>query len=846
MSEFVNPINIQSDILGRLIIATDKSRLEKHDDVYRFSQDTVDFLLHGMEKPESMTERLRHVESFLTAIKLHAAPAFDPCHPLPRSSLLLAVANQYVTFLGLAPTVRLEQFADWRIYCNEVDEEILIAAKIASLFVPKRNARPPKHRLDPELLANIVRICLRWPLLMHPLDLDFVELVQNGLRDAHIHFGELLPAHITWREAAQGAVLASPKHDQFFLYPQHELIAYFKTLAKHLLDVTVRDDSSLYLLHLLDIDDILEESVVHTIRRYLLFERLILILGFYCDMTQPLTTCREELHYVFWRYVAARTNFFQKQRQEIVGLEAFVQQEGFSHDRFKHTDFDHLIVSSLYDSNATCLDVRVMAERDKNASTRFGFEHNLGRVRRLNQNATEIRKDFKKNYKKVFKHPPSAPLPELKINVVLGFTKDQAWKTKRNFGARPENWRKKRRELVEAVLEILHKQELAHRDPKMDFRINALDTVTSEYGFDVGVVAPAYDLVSFRKSPFLELDTGPLTVNRIGSPERRMRKYYHNGEDRENPITAARVSWEAVQWLRMAAGDRLGHLTFLAYGPREVHITETRGERLDNLLWLFALFNKHDTNPSVPLNVADLRLEIESISRYIHPPVTTKATGSNENIIELDPPHIIDLINAWLLRPFNENSFIFPATAPASESDVAAHFMLSPLCIFPAKPPCSFTLGDHLHGVPYAYLGFAGIPELYRTELAHFHPALKATHARRSEMMVGVYSKDLVGAALETVTNLILRRGVFIETCPTSNLLIGSNFQDSLPGALLEKSILSNNLLIGTDDPASMNTDITVELAQLLCRLIVEHGMPRQEVMDKARAFLDQERIPQY
>lgn len=119
---------------------------------------------------------------------------------------------------------------------------------------------------------------------------------------------------------------------------------------------------------------------------------------------------------------------------------------------------------------------------------------------------------------------------------------------------------------------------------------------------------------------------------------------FHGGEDFIDLVSGIRYVYEIVIFLEFKNGNRIGHATSLGIEPklwqsrvgRELYISQ--GEYLDNLIFVYYLSKKYLKSNKIIFKIED------EIYKYC-------------NEIYNNRYHILDLVDAWLLR--KEDPFIF-------------------------------------------------------------------------------------------------------------------------------------------------------------------------------------------
>lgn len=263
---------------------------------------------------------------------------------------------------------------------------------------------------------------------------------------------------------------------------------------------------------------------------------------------------------------------------------------------------------------------------------------------------------------------------------------------------------------------------------------------------------------------------------------------FHVGEDFRHLLSGLRSIWEAIFFLDLQPGDRLGHCTALGIKP-QLWLERTgnqcfisQGEWLDDLIFAWEMV-KELALPE--LNYLRLRLEsaIHELSRKVY------------NSIE--QPYLLS--KAWKYRKYDP--FLYLEDSSYSKSLFDASFSLPP------------DLSSQLNG------------DL--TLLKRYHQDM---HSREQyDEFIQIQSVDLITVEeLEILQNHLLsilsKKRIAIEALPSSNLRI-SYYNDIREYHLhrwLQQDTIKNLLpavVIGTDDPGIFMTNIYIEYARVYLHL---------------------------
>ena len=334
----------------------------------------------------------------------------------------------------------------------------------------------------------------------------------------------------------------------------------------------------------------------------------------------------------------------------------------------------------------------------------------------------------------------------------------------------------------------------------------------------------------------------------------------HAGEDYAHPVSGLRHIDETVRFCEMKSGDRLGHALALGVSPKDWikkqgQMTVALDDHLDNLIWLWhyatKLLSKLEVAPRVK-SILENRLtfflnEFSNDCQRINDSTLERYQFSS-SYSNRGTPNLFDLVSAWKLRrncpylyfqlenssPLTELerealpdwSVIIDRYNEAAELFITRHLYLNNV---EKKRLVVIEAGDELD---------YGLFNSQQTSL------LKDT--------ISDVELEFIFALQEYLMDKYQRLGLLIETNPTSNVYIARLddyfehpiFRFSPPD---EKHLASggiankfgfrrgaNNVLINTDDPGVMPTDLRTEYA-----LIFEAAMTLGFSTNQTESWLD-------
>lgn len=361
-------------------------------------------------------------------------------------------------------------------------------------------------------------------------------------------------------------------------------------------------------------------------------------------------------------------------------------------------------------------------------------------------------------------------------------------------------------------------QYLLRRTPCLSEYVVGLDVASEELYTEPWVYAPVYRKARNRYSTYpVQLDTGRLMQN-IGFT-------YHVGEEYHHVISGLRHIDEVLTYFGYKSGDRLGHGMALHVDLAEwVHNNEVVSiptiEHLENLLWLWSLCNEDSRNlleylPGLEREIMELAAELYCNVKGLSPYVLW--TAYSRKFQQLDENFCEQMEQLYLQPPEDEERAPVHWQYPSQRSFCARVWQRGPECRLPG--------GDNVWDAD-------------KLLLTHYCPSYKQCYHRPRFVSIGPDRLPLYQAVQAYMCRKVQNMGVYIETNPTSNLLIGDvrslqeYYIDNLNDHLLRETTSAAVLIsVNSDDPLVFNTNIENELA-LVYHMLLYRGMGREQVID--------------
>ncbi|MEO5330442.1 MAG: hypothetical protein H7839_00345 [Magnetococcus sp. YQC-5] len=308
---------------------------------------------------------------------------------------------------------------------------------------------------------------------------------------------------------------------------------------------------------------------------------------------------------------------------------------------------------------------------------------------------------------------------------------------------------------------------------------------------------------------------------------------FHVGEDFVHLISGMRAIYEAMEFLPLKRGNRIGHGTAVGIKPElwietmQPTIMVPKQEWLDNLLFIQFLFSEeHNGEPEAPLSIRD---DIERLTREIYTPNPLSSTLDNNNNSLPLPSTLLD---AWKMRQLDPLIACYPFRQKMDFLDINEY--------------------DEYDNDNNEYDKYKGHNEWQLIKKAKkkkdaFDLYLKyhqKEYAERGEKMLAVDLNDqrFSPAILRRMQTIMLKKlhqkEIVIESMPTSNVRISfyrSHKDHHLWRWLGLDNTEENNFLppicLATDDPGIFATNLRNEYAHVYEWLTKIFGLSPSQAM---------------
>ena len=279
---------------------------------------------------------------------------------------------------------------------------------------------------------------------------------------------------------------------------------------------------------------------------------------------------------------------------------------------------------------------------------------------------------------------------------------------------------------------------------------------------------------------------------------------FHAGEDFYHILSGLRAIYEAVEFLELGCGDRIGHGTAMGVSARvwesavgkDIYISQ--GEYLDNLIYVYHFAIKQKWT---------------ELSNKLHS-LESKIQELNHEIYRVSFP-IMTIIDAWLLRKYCPTMLFSDSLEDAI---VCNTYCEKEWELADKKVPCKMRKKDK----PLSLL-----------KMYHYNGAEKndvCNYRERYDKVIKVEIFEVINAEeiellQKKMLELLHTKEIVIETLPTSNIRIGfhRNFDTYHLWNWIKwqrEGCAIPPIVLGTDDAGIFATNIYNEYANIYCHMV--------------------------
>lgn len=298
---------------------------------------------------------------------------------------------------------------------------------------------------------------------------------------------------------------------------------------------------------------------------------------------------------------------------------------------------------------------------------------------------------------------------------------------------------------------------------------------------------------------------------------------YHVGEDNFDIVDSMRAIDEAILFLQLRSGCRLGHATYLGVSPRiyyeSIHSCISLPVQiwLDNCVWMYYFLKEH----SIAFEGSSLLMNFleEQFSIYFKAIYQNALTSGNMNyILEHIPESIYtDVPHNHEQCIFNLYHYYLSWMLRGDEPELyQSGYLKRPDSVFDEYKLCNSR--DEME------LGRDCFESTFLYYLYHFHKKTKMKGTEPVSVNIPDYYIKGVEEIQKVLREKIVHMGISIETNPTSNLFISTirSYVEHPITAFYDYGLINNatleqvNVSINTDDKSVFSTSLSNEYACLL------------------------------
>lgn len=377
--------------------------------------------------------------------------------------------------------------------------------------------------------------------------------------------------------------------------------------------------------------------------------------------------------------------------------------------------------------------------------------------------------------------------------------------------------------------------KLRKRNPDIAVRLKGIDACSDEDGCRPEVFAAAYRVLR-NHSCYRGLSLSPELP--------QLRATYHVGEVFQDILDGLRAIDEAVLFLNLDCGDRLGHATVLGmdtetwYRDKNYIITLRRQDYLDNIVWLYHQLIRYKASGMDKLLQyleKEFHLQFSLIyeksldTGYIDSVIRSacdydREYGSIENgeTIKIDF-NIHNYYYSWMLRGDHPQLYADGYyKRPYQKKDLWDEYSVNQK--YPQEKRIRYLL-----------------PTVILNHFYHYVYEIKSAGNSPVTVEIPVNMVQGISFVQKKLQQEIAERGIAIETNPTSNIMINRirTYADHPITRFFNKGLTNNpeelagceqiNTSINTDNQGTFATDLSSEYALMACmlgQLTDENGDP--------------------
>lgn len=360
--------------------------------------------------------------------------------------------------------------------------------------------------------------------------------------------------------------------------------------------------------------------------------------------------------------------------------------------------------------------------------------------------------------------------------------------------------------------------------PKLNEYVVGIDAASDENAMEPWMFAPAYIRM---RSKFISRPIGILetkwkkdyyNIQNIGCT-------YHVGEDYRHIVSGLRHIDEVIEHFYYKSGDRLGHALALGVDISQwIHKTEAVVmpvlEHMENLLWIWGKNIKGEVDTSTQLDILEEKILLcaEKIYKNLSGITVRLLYQAYEKKFSAEHKELL------LQLKKDEKAAMEERTGKSYEQKKEPH--------------------TYCRKINAKCIEYGGLWTLERLISTLYCPVFEERGKQVELVPVGENELVLYQELQEHLQQKVARKGIYIETNPTSNLNIG-DMKDLLEHPIFRMSPLKQTsdkgksimVTINSDDPAVFNTNVENEFAYVYYAL-ERAGCAKEQILhwiDKVR-----------
>ena len=689
------------------------------------------------------------------------------------------IANDHLISIQGRLYVKEESFEDWNLLKTKISPLWIIAAFLScDLTTDEMKSCHSWAKFYTKVTRQFKHTALVVPYIP---DLDYFVRQTNGLNDLHIHLNGSTEADVVWNYMLCHPYMIAEDYNKAFYTNAR--------LRKHAEQVAFGFTPRLFLKRLLDAGSIREKLInilydkysgIGIIRNELKDELILYVL-----LIKHGSICKNEkvaqlFHY--YMLIKGTIQMFVVMQQSQMG---FSQFQLITDNTFRHRQ------EAFYQERFMQLASSVGMKQINLIEGRFSPKNTVG-------DNCDLIKRILQGFKKA-QGEMRELLDETELVLIAHFIKRPEKESEKEHFIKNYYLRKDLKRKAICLINFIN------RHPNLGKHIKGVDAAASEFDARPEVFAPTFAFL--RESGITHFT-------------------YHVGEDFCHLVSGLRAVYEAMEFLHLQSGDRLGHCTALGIAPMlwlEKNLEYcyiSRGEWLDNLVFVWYLVKKGHLEMTQSV-MFEIESRVSELAEMIYGDIYL--------------PH--ELVEAWLMRQFVPNEEL-NTYHPKHTFEYFQHNKTLRKYLNENYKPRICKLWYKYHE-----------EQRYILEDSLHKPV--GSRVRYDEV-IRIKSDEIFGVKeLKQIQMIVLellgQKNIIIEALPSSNMRI--SLYDKLQDYHLKYWLNDNNkkqllptVVLGSDDPGIFMTNIYNEYALAYMHMKLNKYAPSKR-LEKIRCIHEQSKI---